>query len=110
MIRDVRLSMKNLLRADQSWPAGHAPEMATDLREILARDITTGKWSRLLLMKVPYRLVVIENTPLLYKTKTKLRGFSPQLYRPSHRRLSAKLVPTFADRECRMVSATDLHG
>jgi hypothetical protein len=40
--------------------------MATDIREILARDITTGKWSRLLLMKVPYRLAVTENTALLY--------------------------------------------
>jgi hypothetical protein len=32
------------------------------------------------------------------------------LYRPSDRRLSAKLVPTFADRGCRVVSATDPHG
>jgi hypothetical protein len=29
---------------------------------------------------------------------------------PSHRRLSAKLVPTFANRGCRVVSATDPHG
>jgi hypothetical protein len=28
----------------------------------------------------------------------------------SDRRLSAKLVPTFADGGCRVVSATDLHG
>jgi hypothetical protein len=33
-----------------------------------------------------------------------------ELYRPSDRRLLAKLVPTFADTECRMVSATDSHG
>jgi hypothetical protein len=31
-------------------------------------------------------------------------------YRSSHRRLSAKLVPTFADRRCRVVSTTDPHG
>jgi hypothetical protein len=30
-----------------------------------------------------------------------------KLYRPSHRRLSAKLVPTFADRVCRVVSTMD---
>jgi hypothetical protein len=30
-----------------------------------------------------------------------------ELYRPSDRRLSAKLVPTFADRRCRVVSVTD---
>jgi hypothetical protein len=29
------------------------------------------------------------------------------LYRPSDRRLSAKLVPTFADRGCHVVSVTD---
>jgi hypothetical protein len=42
----------------------------------------------------------------------KLRGFSPQseLYRLSNRRLSAKLVPTLADRGCRVVSATNPHG
>jgi hypothetical protein len=46
--------------------------------------------------------------PRLYK----LRGFSPQveLYRARDRRSSAKLVPNFADRWCRMVSATDLYG
>jgi hypothetical protein len=43
------------------------------------------------------------------KTKTKLRGLSPQANstdRLSDRRLSAKLVPTLADRGCRVVSAT----
>jgi hypothetical protein len=33
-----------------------------------------------------------------------------ELYRPSDRRLSAKLVPTFADRGCHVVSATDPYG
>jgi hypothetical protein len=33
-----------------------------------------------------------------------------QLTKPSDRRLSAKLVPTFADRGCRVVSATDPYG
>jgi hypothetical protein len=32
------------------------------------------------------------------------------LYRPSERRLSAKLVPTLADRGCRVVSSTNPHG
>jgi hypothetical protein len=30
--------------------------------------------------------------------------------RPSDRRLSVKLVPTFADRGCRMVSTKEPHG
>jgi hypothetical protein len=41
--------------------------------------------------------------------KTKLRGLSPQANytdRLSDHRLSAKLVPTLADRGCRVVSAT----
>jgi hypothetical protein len=30
-----------------------------------------------------------------------------ELYRPSDSRMSAKLAPTFADRECHVVSVTD---
>jgi hypothetical protein len=33
-----------------------------------------------------------------------------ELYPPSDRRLSAKLVPTFADRGCHVVSVTDPYG
>jgi hypothetical protein len=33
-----------------------------------------------------------------------------ELYRPSDRRLSAALVPTFADRRCNVVSVTDPYG
>jgi hypothetical protein len=33
-----------------------------------------------------------------------------ELYRPSFRRLLAKLVPTFADRKCCVVSITDSYG
>jgi hypothetical protein len=35
---------------------------------------------------------------------------SSELYRPSDRRLSAKLVPTLADGGCRVVSATNPHS
>jgi hypothetical protein len=45
----------------------------------------------------------------IHKTKTKLHGLSPHANytdRLSGRRLSAKLVPTLADRRCRVVSAT----
>jgi hypothetical protein len=38
-----------------------------------------------------------------------LRGLSP-LYRPSDRRMSAKLMPTFTDRGCRVVNGTDPHA
>jgi hypothetical protein len=33
-----------------------------------------------------------------------------QLYRPSERRLSANLMPTFVDRGCRVVSMANLYG
>jgi hypothetical protein len=33
-----------------------------------------------------------------------------ELYRPSDRRLSENLVPTFADRGCRVVNVTDFNG
>jgi hypothetical protein len=33
-----------------------------------------------------------------------------EIYRPSDSRLSAKLVPNFADRKCHVVSVTDPYG
>jgi hypothetical protein len=33
-----------------------------------------------------------------------------ELYQPSDHRLSAKLVPAFADKECHVVSVTDPYG
>jgi hypothetical protein len=48
--------------------------------------------------------------PVIYKQnkkKTPWLGSASGLYRPSDRRLSAKLVPTLADRGCRVVSATN---
>jgi hypothetical protein len=47
------------------------------------------------------------------KLKTKQTPWpesASELYRPSDRRLSAKLMPTFAARECRVVSVTDPCG
>jgi hypothetical protein len=46
-------------------------------------------------------------------TSNYLRGLSPRANctdRPSDRRLSAKLVSTFADRGCHVVSVTDPHA
>jgi hypothetical protein len=44
--------------------------------------------------------------------RNKLRGMSPRANytQQSDRRLSAKLVPTFADRGCHVVSVTDPYG
>jgi hypothetical protein len=45
--------------------------------------------------------------PLLEKQKKKK---TPWPESASEHRLSAKFVPNFVDRGCRVVSATDLHG
>jgi hypothetical protein len=47
---------------------------------------------------------------ILFLKKTQWPEFASELYRPSDRRLSAKLVPTFADRGCHVVSVTDPYG
>jgi hypothetical protein len=36
--------------------------------------------------------------------------YASELYGPSDRRLSAKLVPTFEDRGCHVVSVMDTYG
>jgi hypothetical protein len=45
-----------------------------------------------------------------YLKKTLWSDSARELYRQNDRRLSAKLVPTIADRGCHVVSATDLYG
>jgi hypothetical protein len=45
-----------------------------------------------------------------FKQQTPWLESASELYRPRDRRLSAKLVPTFADRGCRVVSVTDPQG
>jgi CBS-domain-containing membrane protein len=46
-----------------------------------------------------------------HKTKKTINSVAAsELYRPSDRRLSAKLVPTFADIGCHVVSVTDPYG
>jgi hypothetical protein len=42
--------------------------------------------------------------------KTPWSESANELYRPSDRRLSAKWLPTFADRRCHVVSVTDPYG
>jgi hypothetical protein len=44
------------------------------------------------------------------KKQTLWSQSASELYRPSDRRLSPKLVPTFADRGCHVVSVTDPYG
>jgi hypothetical protein len=58
----------------------------------------------------PYYFTSIQNTFFL-QTKTKLRGLSPQAnYTDRATAAVDEVVPTFADRGCYVVSATDSHG
>jgi hypothetical protein len=55
-----------------------------------------------------------QKTAQEYKPKDKKKNLGPEsaseLHRPIDRRLSEKLVPTFADRGCHVVSVTDPYG
>jgi hypothetical protein len=44
------------------------------------------------------------------RKKTPWSESATELHRPSNHRLSAKWLPTFADRGCHVVSVTDLYG
>jgi hypothetical protein len=52
----------------------------------------------------------VNNNEVKGKKKTPWSESASELYRPSDRRLSAKLLPTFADRGCHVVSVTDPYG
>jgi hypothetical protein len=57
--------------------------------------------------------VSTSNIPAADLTSQNLTPWSEstsELYLPSDRRLSAKLVPKFADIECEVISVTDLYG
>jgi hypothetical protein len=46
----------------------------------------------------------------IHRNRTPWPESTSELYRPSHRRLSTKLVPTFTDGRCHVVSVTDPYG
>jgi hypothetical protein len=50
---------------------------------------------------------VLQHCSFIRWVKTPWIKSASELYRPRGRRLSAKLVPTFVDRECHVVSVTD---
>jgi hypothetical protein len=59
----------------------------------------------------PLSLVsTIEELKQKKKKKTPWSQSASELYRPSDRRLSAKWLPTLADRGCHVVSVTDPYG
>jgi hypothetical protein len=81
---------------------------------VLYRDFTSftviynaGRWSKstnpmILSTIILLQLSNIKETPWLESAS--------ELYRPNDQRFSAKLVPTFEDRGCHVVSVTDPYG
>jgi hypothetical protein len=57
-----------------------------------------------------YQIIARETLDMNIQTQTLWLYSASELYRASDRRLSAKLVPTFADRGCCVVSATGPYG
>jgi hypothetical protein len=72
-----------------------------------------NKWVKSLLFRCTVSILYVDNTVAgvhCGTSKKKLRGFSPETTYtkwPSNRHLSAKLVRTWADRGCRVVSTTN---
>jgi hypothetical protein len=66
----------------------------------------------LLVSQLVKKFLAFYRSPRLVVVITKLRGLSPQENNYTHRATAAvgEVVPTFAGRECYVVSATDSHG
>jgi hypothetical protein len=54
--------------------------------------------------------IAAQYSSFLTKKQTPWSESVSELYQPSDRRLSAKWLPTFADRGCHVVSVTDPYG
>jgi hypothetical protein len=55
-------------------------------------------------------LIITGFVDFVHLNQTPWLESASELYRPSDSRLSAKLVSTFADRRCHVVSVTDPYG
>jgi hypothetical protein len=58
----------------------------------------------------PFTYSAIDTCAQTVNKLTPLPEFASEIYRPSERRLLAKLVPTSADKGCHVVSVTDPYG
>jgi hypothetical protein len=62
------------------------------------------------LKQSPFRVGHFMFQVYLVRRKTRSPASASDVYRPSDRQLSAKLMPTFANRGCHVVRVTDLYG
>jgi hypothetical protein len=94
------------------------PESATPQSPIISWNpnfITIFSWSRHLYISrvtLIHSILLQHSFPPQKKTNTQTpwSKSASELYRPSNRRLSAKWLPTFADKGCHVVSVTDPYG
>jgi hypothetical protein len=89
-------------------PSIYSPKLRTQ-----SWNLEESKSSHTTKNNKPTSLIFIIAYINIYKQQTKQTPWSEsasELYRPSDRRLSAKLVPTFADRARHVVSVTDPQG
>jgi hypothetical protein len=70
----------------------HNPLWWQDMRDTECTEILSGDLGGCIILTTPWS------------------ESASELYRPSYRRLSAKWLPTFADRGCHVFSVTDSHG
>jgi hypothetical protein len=61
-------------------------------------------------IKLKFYFGNIRDNLQINKKKTLWSESASELYRPSDRSLSAKLLPTFGDKGCHVVSVTDPYG
>jgi hypothetical protein len=132
----IKWDYKNKLLLQYTWPdswsvAGHDWCLFVDVEECLMFIINaSGPGDRGLegqtlsdSCRVPCQIGWLTGAASSASSETRsLDGYSPEnthtpwpefaseLYRQSDRRLSAKLVPTFEDRRCRVVTVTDPYG
>jgi hypothetical protein len=87
-------------------------QMANVLTEIRTRHLPTTSQSHFRLKQLPLcrpNIRVLTASSRCFGSYDNIKK-TPELYRPNDRRLSAKLVPTFEDRGCHVVSVTDPYG
>jgi hypothetical protein len=91
------------------WGAPCVPFIGVEVLFLVLRVGRSFNASRLLTFVYVIPVTIFSGDFFMYITnkQTPCPESASELYRPSDHRLSAKLVPTFADRGCRVVSVTN---
>jgi hypothetical protein len=114
LLEVLKKSMKKLSERSRysDRDSNQTPYEYKDLLLLLDQTVLLHKLWECILLRIQYASHWRGNQPLLLQMikKTPWSESASELYRPSDRRLSAKWLPTCADRRCHMVSVTDPSG